>query len=169
MKLSNHSTLKIANRTNSISEINSLEGEYELHSRDGGIYVLIHKTTGRQSPVYAIRRDRQLCFQFNGRTFTTTVVELKKKPKKGSSDLASYSELDLEIRAQFPGKIKKLPKTVGEGVASGDVVAIMEAMKMEFNLSASIEASIFTIHVEDGAQVQAGQLIVTLKPLAKKD
>ena len=51
----------------------------------------------------------------------------------------------------------------GDKVKKGDVVAIVEAMKMETGISAAIDGVVEAVYAQPGDIVQAGQLLVRLK------
>ena len=63
----------------------------------------------------------------------------------------------------MPAKVVALPCKVGEKVASGTLLAMLEAMKMEYPLYAPFDGTVTAIHTEVGAQVLLGAKIVELK------
>ncbi|HXX92509.1 MAG TPA: biotin carboxylase N-terminal domain-containing protein, partial [Planctomycetota bacterium] len=69
-----------------------------------------------------------------------------------------------EIRAPMTGRIVKVLAAPGLGVRANDVVVIMEAMKMEYRLSAPREGEVATVHCKGGDWVDLDQVLVTLKP-----
>jgi 3-methylcrotonyl-CoA carboxylase alpha subunit len=62
------------------------------------------------------------------------------------------------------GRIVKVLAAPGLGVRANDVVVIMEAMKMEYRLSAPREGEVATVHCKGGDWVDLDQVLVTLKP-----
>jgi geranyl-CoA carboxylase alpha subunit len=69
------------------------------------------------------------------------------------------------IRAPMAGKIIKLATAPGATVAKGDLLVILEAMKMEHELRAATDGTIDTIAIKPGDQVAMRQLLVTVKPV----
>lgn len=67
------------------------------------------------------------------------------------------------ITAPMAGTIVKVLVKSGETVASGDVLLVLEAMKMENDVMASGSARILKVHVDAGDIVNAGDLLVTLE------
>lgn len=67
-----------------------------------------------------------------------------------------------EIHAPMPGKITAIKKASGN-VSIGDVVIMMEAMKMEYSLKANKDGNIKKILVKEGDQVTQGQLLVEIE------
>lgn len=66
------------------------------------------------------------------------------------------------VTAPLPGTVTKLVLKVGDAVNVGDTVLLMEAMKMENNITSEYAGTIKAILVEAGAQVQSGQALVEL-------
>lgn len=66
-----------------------------------------------------------------------------------------------QILAPMPGKITAIKVSSGQ-VALGDVVIMMEAMKMEYSLKANIAGQIKKISVAVGDQVTQGQLLAQI-------
>jgi biotin carboxyl carrier protein len=60
------------------------------------------------------------------------------------------------------GKILHTPVTVGQNVQQGDVVLVLETMKMEYPLQATSTAQITQIHVSEGQVVQVNQPLISL-------
>jgi 3-methylcrotonyl-CoA carboxylase alpha subunit len=69
-----------------------------------------------------------------------------------------------EVRAPMPGLVKHLAAVAGAGVAKGDVLVVLEAMKMEHALTAPRDGVVAAVHVAPGAQVTDGTLLLALEP-----
>jgi biotin carboxyl carrier protein len=59
-----------------------------------------------------------------------------------------------------PGKIVDIKVKVGDTVKEGDLILILEAMKMENELHASKQATVVAVLVNKGDQTTKGQLLV---------
>ena len=66
------------------------------------------------------------------------------------------------VTAPLPGSITKISVKVGDTVAAGDTVLMMEAMKMENSISAEFGGTVKAILCKEGDQVQSGQALVEL-------
>ena len=66
------------------------------------------------------------------------------------------------IKAPLPGVILDIKVKVGDAVAKGQTVAILEAMKMENNINADREGQVVAINVEKGQSIAEGTDIITL-------
>ena len=65
--------------------------------------------------------------------------------------------------APMPGKIVSLEVAVGDEVKVGDLVAVMEAMKLEHRVRAAHEGVVQDLCVEVGTQVQAQAELVVIE------
>ena len=66
------------------------------------------------------------------------------------------------LTAPMPGSVLATEVAAGAAVAKGDLLLIMEAMKMEHRITAPRDGVIETIHVAVGDQVDNGQLLVSM-------
>lgn len=67
-----------------------------------------------------------------------------------------------KIEAPMQGKIVSVKVAEGEMVSDGDVVAVLEAMKMENEIVASESGTVASINVAAGQSVDVGDVIITL-------
>ncbi len=67
------------------------------------------------------------------------------------------------LRAPMPGLIVALRVKVGDTIAAGDGLVVMEAMKMENELRAAAAGIVRAVHVTVGAAVEKGALLVELE------
>ena len=68
----------------------------------------------------------------------------------------------MEIGANIPGNIVKVLVKEGETVEDKQPIAVIEAMKMETNILATAKGIVEKIHVSEGQQVKAGEMIAKL-------
>lgn len=67
------------------------------------------------------------------------------------------------IKSPMPGTIVSVNVTNGQQVKEGDVIAILEAMKMENEIMASKAGTITSVCVSKGESVVSGTVIVTIR------
>ncbi|PKM66622.1 MAG: acetyl-CoA carboxylase biotin carboxyl carrier protein subunit [Firmicutes bacterium HGW-Firmicutes-2] len=82
--------------------------------------------------------------------------------QKPVSPVAPVSSEGTPVEAPMQGKIVGLKVTQNQKVQEGDVIAVLEAMKMENEIVASTAGTVVSIHVAIGQSVDAGDLIATL-------
>lgn len=67
------------------------------------------------------------------------------------------------INAPMPGTIVNVLVSAGQSVKSGDVLVILEAMKMENEIMAPHDGVIAGVHVAKGESVDSGKPLVSLQ------
>ena len=68
----------------------------------------------------------------------------------------------IEVAAPMPGKILNVKASVGTAVKKGDVILILEAMKMENDVVAPEDGTVASINVSAGDAVEAGDVLAPL-------
>ncbi|MBR3580005.1 MAG: biotin/lipoyl-binding protein [Lachnospiraceae bacterium] len=68
----------------------------------------------------------------------------------------------VKIEAPMPGKILGIKANVGDAVKKGQVIMILEAMKMENEIVATQDGTVASINVAVNAAVEAGDVLATL-------
>ena len=67
-----------------------------------------------------------------------------------------------EIRAEITANVWQVPVEVGQTVEVGDELAILESMKMEIPVIATVAGTIREVHVAPDDQVTEGDLIAII-------
>lgn len=78
-------------------------------------------------------------------------------PKAASSGAGA-----VKVVCPMPGKILSVKSSVGASVKKGDVIMILEAMKMENEIVAPQDGTIASIDVSEGASVESGAVLASL-------
>lgn len=75
---------------------------------------------------------------------------------------AIEKEEEKVIKAPMQGTIIRIPVKVGDKVEKGEVVVVLEAMKMENEVGSSVSGVVKTIKVSEGDAVAAGDILVVV-------
>ena len=75
---------------------------------------------------------------------------------------ASGSEGGVKVNSPMPGKILSVKASVGQSVSKGDVIMVLEAMKMENEIVAPESGTVASINVNEGDSVEAGAVLASL-------
>ena len=67
------------------------------------------------------------------------------------------------IKAPLPGTITELKVNVGDKVSQGDVVLVLEAMKMQNNIESEYSGTVSSIAVKQGETVMEGAVLLTIE------
>lgn len=100
--------------------------------------------------------------------FKATLEPAPKRPKTVaiSAEAESSSETPLAtIRASSVGYYRpaSTPLAVGQGVAKGDVVAVISALGLANDVESTVDGEIVEVLVKDGDPVQYGQVLAQVK------
>ena len=68
----------------------------------------------------------------------------------------------VKVTSPMPGTILEVKVSVGQAVKKGDVVCVLEAMKMENEIPAPEDGTVASVNIQKGASVNAGDLLVSL-------
>ena len=66
------------------------------------------------------------------------------------------------MRSPMPGNIFKVECSVGQAVNAGDVLVVLEAMKMEIEVSAPVAGTVKAVSASVGTAVNTDDLLVTI-------
>lgn len=81
---------------------------------------------------------------------------------KAATPAATGSEGAVKVNSPMPGKILSVKASVGQAVKRGEVIMILEAMKMENEIVAPSDGTIASINVNEGVSVEAGSVLASL-------
>ena len=79
-----------------------------------------------------------------------------------ASEVDGLETSDGHILSELPGLIKLLPVKNGQSISKGDVLVVLEAMKMEHTILATKDCRISEIHVHEGQQVAERSRLLTI-------
>ncbi|MEA3447457.1 MAG: biotin/lipoyl-containing protein [Bacteroidota bacterium] len=83
---------------------------------------------------------------------TPTIVKKTVPPPKETKPLTSDKKFS-QIKAPLPGNILSVKIKEGDEVKKGDVLLVMEAMKMENNVLADVDGTVKSVKVNEGDAV----------------
>jgi acetyl-CoA carboxylase biotin carboxyl carrier protein len=67
-----------------------------------------------------------------------------------------------DVRAHITGTVWKIEKKPGDAVSEGDVVVILESMKMEMPVESPASGTIATVVCKEGQAVDEGAVLATI-------
>lgn len=132
----------------------AVEGEvHDIHAVQtaGGIW----RGVAGQSGWAAVEREGRWELQLQGDRFTAESAQRRTFDDEGAKGLAV---------APMSGTLSALPVLPGQHVQAGDLLAVVEAMKMEHGIVARQAGTVRAIAFTVGDSVKEGQLIVDIAP-----
>ena len=132
---------KTANKEAAPAAQASASGEYTI------------KVNGKN---YAVKLEGENKATVNGKTYDINVkagIESKAAASSGSGE---------EVKSGLPGNVLRVEVSEGDEVAEGDVLLVVEAMKMETEIKSPKAGVVQSVLVAQGDKVVSGQALVTL-------
>lgn len=141
-------------------EIEELEGNLAKVKVNGILFDVELKNP--INPAKAISKNKveapkQAHQQAAARTASTASAPAPKKPSTPAATGGT------PIKAPLPGTISAVKVKVGDKVNTGDVVLVLEAMKMQNNIEAEATGTITSINVNPGDAVMEGTVLLTIE------
>ena len=132
---------KSANKESAPAAQASASGEYTI------------KVNGKN---YAVKLEGENKATVNGKAYDINVkagIESKAAASSGSGE---------EVKSGLPGNVLRVEVSEGDEVAEGDVLIVVEAMKMETEIKSPKAGVVQSVLVAQGDKVVSGQALVTL-------
>ena len=104
---------------------------------------------------YAVKLDGTKA-TVNGKSYDVAVSAGIEETKSSSSAEGK------EVKAALPGNVLRIEVSQGEEVSEGDVLLVIEAMKMETEIKSPFSGTIQSIEVSQGDTVKNGQTLVVI-------
>lgn len=142
-----------------VVRMNGAEAILELVSAGESLYALRY-ADGRQQ-LFLYRRDPHgTTVDIAGRK-VHVVIEDPLAAKRFRSGDEGHG--DSVVKAIMPGRVVRISVAPGDEVTKGSGLLILEAMKMENEISAPRDGRVAEVHVAPGATVEGGAPLVTLE------
>ena len=105
---------------------------------------------------------RNVHFELNGMRREVAVPDKTAQATAHHVTLADPEDKS-QVGASIPGMVSKITVKPGEKVEENQVLAVIEAMKMETSVVARMAGVVDEILVKEGSSVKAGELLITIK------
>jgi acetyl/propionyl-CoA carboxylase alpha subunit len=128
----------------------------EIRSEGGDLVAL-----GVGGDVFPVRVDRDLNKVFvwcAGHTFEIR----RERPREKETRRAAAADHGAGLLAPMPGRIRRISTPRGERVTKGDVVLVLEAMKMEHAIRAPRDGVVTLLPHREGDLVDAGAVLAEI-------
>lgn len=100
-------------------------------------------------------------FELNGQPRVITVTDRTSSGSRSARRMADPAN-EQHLAAPMPGLVTAIGKSAGELVKAGDVVMVLEAMKMETAVRAPRDGKVVEMFVRPGETIEAKQLLAVL-------
>jgi len=125
-----------------------------LRAEGGQLDLLID---GERFTAYVSSENAKRWVTINGRTSMLTKQSGSRKRGDGHRHAAG------ELTAPMPGQVRAVNVSVGDAVVKGQTLAVLEAMKMEIRIQASVGGVVRKLLITQGQTVERGQLLIEVE------
>jgi biotin carboxyl carrier protein len=127
---------------------------------DTTMYSII--TNGQSHDVRLTEMEESYNVQVSGQIFEVQVEDERTRRLAGLRSLSGVTAGEIIIKAPMPGVVIEVPVQPGQEVEAGDIVVILESMKMQNEFKAPRAGKVHTVRVTPGARVDQNMVMVTL-------
>jgi biotin carboxyl carrier protein len=154
--LLNNRRLRVDIQTNGHADLVKFESaEHEILCDELGAGVFVLRNSDVKYRARVVRQKDRIFVWLAGKNFEFQIPSADEAGTHGG-------EKSPEVRAPMPGTLIKLLVKEGDAVEEGQVLAVLEAMKMEHQLRAPLAGSVQKVSGTIGAIIDADAVIVTL-------
>jgi len=115
---------------------------------------------------YYTLENNQVHIHLNNRTFPITIGDQQAINRQRGKSIVD-PDADEVIQTSMPGKVIDILVKVGDEVNHGDGIIIIEAMKMENEISCRRDGVVSKINVKPGDTIEAHSPLVEISPIKK--
>ena len=121
-------------------------------------------TTSNTNDYTVTVNGKKYAITFDGDKAKVNGKEYNFNVKEGidAKDTSSSNGEGTPIKAALPGNVLKVLVSEGDSISEGDVIAVIEAMKMETEIKSPVSGTVKSVEIEVGNKVQTGEVLVTV-------
>jgi len=124
------------------------------------VYSLIVDGRSHESYIYQGEDNWQVLLR--GRLYPVTVEDEREKRLRAAAGGGIVETGEFHLRAPMPGLVVGIPVTEGQSVKKGQVILILESMKMQNEIKAPRDGTIGRIRVKAGETVEQKQMLLSV-------
>jgi biotin carboxyl carrier protein len=117
---------------------------------------------GKSYEAYVYEDEQGLQVLLHGRMFPVLVEDEREKRLRAAAGSRIAERGDFHLRSPMPGLVIALPVGEGQEVQKGDVLVVLESMKMQNELRAPRSGVISRLRVKPGDSVDQHQTLLTV-------
>ncbi len=154
-------TYEIRPDANQTVEIDGEPHRVDFRSiEDSGIFSVLIDNRSWQALVE--RDGDEYRISINGEMYVVNVQDERTRKIQKALSKAGAASGEFILKAPMPGLVRQIPIQVGQDVAAGQGLIILEAMKMENELRSPRAGTVREVRVKPGDAVELGQTLVII-------
>jgi len=125
------------------------------------IYSLI--LSGHSYEAFVSPNQNEWQVMLHGNLYDARVEDERERRLRAASGGAASEHLEFQLKAPMPGLVVAIPVQEGQEINKGDVLVILESMKMQNELKSPKAGKIGYIRVHPGASVEQRQVLLSVE------
>lgn len=126
------------------------------------VYSLLLDGRSYEAYVYADEEADAWQVLLSGDLYTVRVEDEREKRLRAQAGGVAAASGEFSLKAPMPGLIVMVPVVEGQAVQKGDLLVILESMKMQNELKSPIAGTIGRVRVKAGESVEHHQVLLTV-------
>jgi biotin carboxyl carrier protein len=127
---------------------------------DQSIYSLLFNGQSYDALVYPEENDWRVAFR--AEMYVVEVEDEREKRLRASLGASSYEHQEFFLKAPMPGLIISVPVSNGQKVEKGDVLLVLESMKMQNELRSPRSGIVHRMRVKPGDRVEKKETLLSI-------
>lgn len=127
---------------------------------DQPVYSLIVNGTSVEAHIYPNEDNWQILF--HGTLFTASVEDEREKRLRAALAGRVAEHEDYHLKAPMPGMVISIPVQEGQLIKKGDVLVVLESMKMQNELRSPRDGKVIRVRVKAGERVEQKETMLSV-------
>ena len=139
--------------------------EYELDFKsigNGPLYSLL--INGKSYEGYVEVHDNVWQVQHQGNLYSVEIDDERSKRLMSLGGATAVTQGDYYLKSPMPGMVVSVPVTEGQVISEGDILVVLESMKMQNELKSPSDGIVSRVQVSSEDAIQQDQVMLVLSP-----
>ena len=156
--------IELLNRAGSkiLLEVDDRKYDLDVVMVEKGVYSIIYNGHSYNVELIEGKSSKEYIVNTFARSFVAEIIDAETKYLHNRMQ-GTEQKGDNDISSPMPGKVVKIPVSVGEQVTAGQTLIVVEAMKMQSEFKASADQVVKEILVKEGDTVNAHQIMMKVE------
>ena len=156
--------IELLNRAGSkiLLEVDDRKYDLDVVMVEKGVYSIIYNGHSYNVELIEGKSSKEYIVNTFARSFIAEIIDAETKYLHNRMQ-GTEQKGDNDISSPMPGKVVKIPVSVGEQVTAGQTLIVVEAMKMQSEFKASADQVVKEILVKEGDTVNAHQIMMKVE------
>ena len=125
------------------------------------VYSMLVNNHSYETHVY--QDEERIQVLMRGTLYNVTVEDEREKRLRDAAGLSQDAAGGFVLKAPMPGLVVKVPVEAGQTIEKGDVLVILESMKMQNELKSPTDGTVTSVTVNEGDSVEQRQVMIEIE------